>query len=83
MGNPMLDQLNKLPSNNQNNNLISMLQNASNPQQFIQNAIAQNPQVNMLIQQYGGGDPKAAFYEYARRNGKDPNLVLNMLRRYI
>ena len=83
MKNPMLEQLNRLPSNNVNNNLLTMLQNSSNPQQFIQNMIAQNPQINTLVQQYGGEDPKAAFYEYARRNGKDPNLILNMLKKYM
>lgn len=81
MENPMLNQLKQLPNNN--NNLLSMLQNAENPQVLIQNMIAQNPQLTNIINQYGGGDPKAAFYEYARRTGKDPNLVLNALKKFM
>ena len=81
MGNPMLNQLKQLPNNN--NDLLSMLQNASNPQALIQNMISQNPQITNIINQYGGGNPKAAFYEYARRNGKDPNVVLNALKRFM
>lgn len=81
MGNPMLNQLRQLPNNN--NDLLSMLQNASNPQALVQNMINQNPQITSIINQYGGGDPKAAFYEYARRNGKDPNVVLNALKKFM
>lgn len=81
MGNPMLNQLKQLPNNN--NDLLSMLQNASNPQALIQNMISQNPQITNIINQYGGGNPKAAFYEYARRNGKDPNVVLDALKRFM
>ena len=60
-----------------------MLQNASNPQALIQNMISKNPQITNIINQYGGGNPKAAFYEYARRNGKDPNVVLDALKRFM
>lgn len=81
MGNPMLNQLKQLPNNN--NDLLSMLQNASNPQALIQNMISKNPQITNIINQYGGGNPKAAFYEYARRNGKDPNVVLDALKRFM
>lgn len=77
----MLNQLKQLP--NSNNNLLTMLQNSNNPQALIQNMIARNPQINTIINQYGGGDPKAAFYEYARRNGKDPNLVLNAIKKFM
>lgn len=77
----MLNQLKQLPNNN--NDLLSMLQNASNPQALIQNMISQNPQITNIINQYGGGNPKAAFYEYARRNGKDPNVVLDALKRFM
>lgn len=38
MGNPMLNQLKQLPNNN--NDLLLMLQNASNPQALIQNMIS-------------------------------------------
>lgn len=60
-----------------------MLQNASNPQALMQDMIAKNPQINNLIYQYGAGDPKKAFYEYARRTGKDPNIVLNAIKKFM
>lgn len=66
-----------------NNPLLTMLQNSGNPQQIINNLITQNPQINNLINQYGGGDPKTAFYEYARLTGQDPNQVLSALKNFL
>ena len=60
-----------------------MLQNSGNPQQIINNLITKNPQINNLINQYGGGDPKTAFYEYARFTGQDPNQVLSALKNFL
>lgn len=84
MVNPMLQMLNQSkPLNSQTNNgLMSLLENSNNPQELIRNMVVQNPQVNTLINQYGNGDPKAAFYEYARITGKNPEQVLNMLRKF-
>lgn len=70
MKNPMLNQLR--PSSNNNNN------NSKN--EVLQNILAQNPQINTIINQYGNGDPKTAFYEYARITGKNPDLILNMIK---
>jgi hypothetical protein len=83
--NPMLQMLsNQLkPSSNPiaNNGLLQLLQNSSNPRLFIQNVVNQNyPQVAGLINQYGNGNPQAAFYEYARVNGVDPDQFLSLLR---
>lgn len=81
MENPMLRMLNQSrPLTNPTNNLISMLRNAQNPQALMQNLISQNPQIMNLVNQYGGGDPKAAFYAYARQTGQDPDQILSMLR---
>ena len=66
-----------------NNPLLTMLQNSGNPQQIINNLITQNPQINNLINQYGGGDPKTAFYEYARLTNQDPNQVLSALKNFL
>lgn len=77
--NPMLNQLG-LSSRSQSNNLIAMLANSRNPQQMIQNMIENNPNVNILVRQYGNGDPKTAFYNYARQTNQDPNQVLSALR---
>ena len=83
--NPILQNLspvaNQMPA--QTNNILSLLQNSNNPQQLINNILAQNPQLTNLINQYGNGDPKTAFYEFARVSGQDPQQVLNLLRRLI
>lgn len=79
MTNPMLQMLSQ-QSRPSNNNVIAMLQNSKNPQELVQNMLANNPQITNIINQYGGGDPKAAFYEYARRTGQDPEQVLTMLK---
>ena len=70
MKNPMLNQLRPSLNNNNSNNKTEVLQNL----------LAQNPQINTIINQYGNGDPKTAFYEYARMTGKDPDLILNMIK---
>lgn len=77
----MLEVLNQKPQ--KSNNLIDMLSKADNPQQLISNLIQNNPQITTLINQYGNGDPKAAFYEYARRNGQDPEQILNLIKRLV
>ncbi len=72
MKNPMLNQLTKPSLNNNNSN-----------NEVFQNLLAKNPQINMLINQYGNGDPKTAFYEYARMTGRDPDLILNMIKKML
>lgn len=67
MKNPMLDQLQQKSLNNNNNN------------DFLQNL---NPQIATIINQYGNGDPKTAFYQYAKFLGKDPDVILNMIRTF-
>ena len=42
-------------NNNYINNLNQLLSMGSNPQQIVQNAIAQNPQLQQLFSQIGGG----------------------------
>ena len=86
MENPILQMLNKskpLAKLATNNNLIAMLQNANNPQDFMRNMINQNPQINGLINQYGNGDPKTAFYAYAQQMGVDPEQILSVLKKFI
>lgn len=79
MQNPMLQKLRPANQIQTNNNMLAMLQNANNPQQLINNILTNNPQLTTLINQYGNGDPKTAFYEYARRTGQNPQQVLNMI----
>ena len=51
----------------------------NNPQAMLSQMMAKNPQVNQIINQYGG-DPKTAFYKYAEANGVDPNEIIKILR---
>jgi hypothetical protein len=84
MENPILQMLNqKQLSNQSGNNLFNMLQNANNPQELMRNLINQNPQIMGLVNQYGNGDPKTAFYALAQQSGRDPEQILSMLRKFM
>lgn len=83
MQNPMLQKLSQNSSPISNNNMLNLLQNSNNPQQLINNILSQNPQITNLINQYGNGDPKAAFYEYARISGQDPQQALNLVQKFM
>ena len=58
--------------------MAQTLKATSNPQAFVNQMMTNNPQVQQIINQYGG-DPKTAFYKYAEANGIDPNEILKML----
>ena len=61
--------------------MMQMFKAANNPQAFIQQMMANNPQATNamnLIQQYGG-DAKAAFYALAKQKGIDPEEFLKSL----
>lgn len=74
MTNPMLEKLR--PSQN----LLSALQRSQNPKEFIESTIANNPQVNDLIQAYGNGDARTAFYSLAQAKGQDPEKIIQALK---
>lgn len=59
--------------------MVQMVKSSGNPQAMVNQMMSKNPQVNQVIQQYGG-DPKTAFYKYAEANGVDPNEILNILK---
>ena len=59
--------------------ISQMIRSSGNPQAMLNQMVSQNPQVNQIINQYGG-DPKTAFYKYAEANGVDPNEILQMMR---
>ena len=59
--------------------MAQMLKTSSNPQAMVNQLVNKNPQIQRIIQQYGG-DPKTAFYKYAEANGINPDEVLNMLK---
>ena len=73
-----------MPQNQNLANLKAMMQMfkaSQNPQAFIQQMMANNPQAAdamNLIQTYGG-DARAAFYALAKQKGIDPEQFLNSL----
>lgn len=59
--------------------MIQTIKASGNPQMMVNQMLSRNPQINQLINQYGG-DPKTAFYKYAEANGIDPDEILNMMK---
>ena len=81
MPNPILEMLNgpKIP-----NNIIQTfkaLQQSSNPNQFMENLIQTNPQVQQIVQmvQNSNMSPKDLFYSMAKQKGVDPEQILKQL----
>ena len=65
-----------------NNNIINfILANAGNPQQVIQNMIAQNPQVQVLFNQMkqSGMSMRDFTLQYARQNNINIQPILQQL----
>jgi len=55
------------------NNLVQQIMNSANPQAAFQQMLNSSPDCKNamnLIQQYGNGDPKQAFLNYASQTGK-------------
>lgn len=55
------------------NNLVNQVLNSVNPQQTFQQILQQSPEAQnamQMINQYGNGDPKQAFMNYASQMGK-------------
>ena len=81
---------NPLESQNQSNNpvgavnsIIGQILNSANPQQTFQQVISQNQEAQNamnLINQYGNGDPKQAFLNYANQTGKQ-NLAQQIMQK--
>lgn len=81
---------NPLESKNQSNNpvetinsIIGQILNSANPQQTFQQVISQNQEAQNamnLINQYGNGDPKQAFLNYANQTGKQ-NLAQQIMQK--
>ena len=67
-------------NNNYINNLNQLLSMGSNPQQIVQNAIAQNPQLQQLFSQIGGGvNAKTLVMQIAQQRGIDLNQMIQFL----
>ena len=54
---------------------------AQNPQLMLNQMLMSNPQLQQAMEliKQNGGDPKTAFYNYAKQLGVDPETVLNSL----
>ena len=59
--------------------MLSMMQNAGNPQALMQQLMRQNPQIGALIND-AGGDPRKAFYSLCEQRGVDPNQIIDALK---
>ena len=58
------------------------MQGARNPQAFLSQMMANNPQYKQVMDyvRQNGGDPKAAFYKMAEEKGVNPEDILNQLK---
>ena len=78
--NPIIQAMaGKSPMLSQARQMVQTIKSCGNPQAMVNQMMSQNPQVNQIINQYGG-DPKTAFYKYAEANGVDPNEILSMMK---
>ena len=59
--------------------MVQILKATNNPQTMVNQMMMNNPEVQKIINQYGG-DPKTAFYKYAEVNGIDPEEILNLIK---
>ena len=55
---------------------------AKNPQAMMNQILANNPQMMQAINliKLMGGDPKTAYYNYAKQVGVDPDIFLNSIK---
>lgn len=60
--------------------MMGMLQTVKNPQQALMSAAQQNPQLNAVMQMCNGRNPQEVFYEQCKKQGIDPNTVINALK---
>lgn len=71
-------------NNNMINTIMQMMNSNTNPQQIIQNIVAQNPQANAIINQVkqSGMTPQQFLNQYAKQNNIDlnNNPMVQMLR---
>ena len=65
--------------------LYNQINGSSNPAQLLNTMATMNPKLNetmSLINNEYGGDPKAAFYDQAKKKGVDPNQTLASMRKF-
>ena len=71
-----------LPLRNNTNGLFQKLLKSSNPQDFLNSLISNNPQMKSVIDLYhsSGMTPKDFFYHYAQQNGIDPDNFIDSIK---
>ena len=76
-----LTQNQQLPNRNLQQ-LINSFKNSSNPQEFIQQYIQNNPQVQNIYSMLKNSNrsPKDFFYYMAQQKGVDPEAILKLLK---
>lgn len=78
--NPAIETQNNLMQAAQSaKKMMGMLRGVKNPQQALMAAAQQNPQLNTVMQMVGGRNPQEVFYEQCKKNGIDPNTIINAL----
>lgn len=60
--------------------MMGMLRAVKDPQQALMAAAQQNPQLSAVMQMCQGKDPQSVFYEQCKKQGIDPNTVINALK---
>lgn len=71
-----------IPTNNieQIKGLYNMMQQAQNPQAFMQQIASQNPQFAQVLQMCNSKNPKDLFYSMCKQMGVNPDTILNQLK---
>lgn len=67
------------------NNLVGQIMNSVDPQAAFNSLISKNPNFKSgmdLINQYGNGDPKAAFFNYAQAMGVNDTVKQQILSKF-
>lgn len=86
MANPLMGNMNNPQTgiNPQALKSIKQMMNAfkamSNPQQALMQMAQQNPQINSVMQMLNGRNPKDVFMEECKKQGIDPNTIINQLK---
>jgi hypothetical protein len=86
--NKLFQQLTKQSQLNQqslplrNNGLFQQFLNSSNPSDFLNSLISNNPKMQNLMQALKTSNmtPKQFFYNYAQQNGVNPDDFINSLK---
>ena len=61
--------------------MIGMIKSSGNPQYMLNQIMQMNPQlkqVMQIVQEYGG-DANKAFYDLAKKNGIDPQEIIDLI----